>query len=687
MAKATKDSSKSKKNYHDDEFDPLQLIETSINSGFDPSVISAIDERDLPWAPNVAAWLIEPEYLGIQTVFPLQLQVLLKLFGDVCPWCSDWEFYQKDFPVDMKVGNILDKITLLIDGKCPKCGKTKLDQYHDHYWQAPHELDLLWGMRSGKSAVAGMLGSYVLHRFLRIHNPAQYFGLLRGSLLVMRFVALTAGQAEETIWGQFYRAVDQSAWFPTYHDFLKQHEKSLGLELKKWLATVFHYPAKGIYGYYVGASIDSSRGRTAFFTGFDEIGWWLGGAQAKRANAEETYAAYEKASRTVRNASMTRFLAGDYNIPTAYLAAVSSTSSKSDYIMRLIRSSKTDKKKVGSHKASWEVNPEFFNNPDALKDERENNPKIFMRDYGSVPPFSNDPFIDNEETVYKNIKLDVPQWPIMVEEGNVGLYLNADNVEKNVKIPYCLALDLAHNHCGYAAALLKLKESDFSTIQVAGLWSIYPLNGKVIDLHQTFEQFVKKLCERLPIKLVVYDQWQSKSQIQALKGLDLLAKDYSLIYKDFEAFRNQLTQGKIELCKPEIPIDKVESSLETIEEVLYPRSYLHFLWQILSVSEIGNKVTKGEGHDDLFRAVVLGSTFLWNDDWRPIFEYKGGVINNARRASKGRLVMAGGSMSGQMYNIASTGGGGANVVSGSNKRAIGAIIPRSSGGGSSGGQR
>ena len=99
----------------------------------------------------------------------------------------------------------------------------------------------------------------------------------------------------------------------------------------------------------------------------------------------------------------------------------------------------------------------------------------------------------------------------------------------------------------------------------------------------------------------------------------------------------------------------------------------------LMVSEYGNKVGKGEGHDDLFRAVVLGCRFLWDDDYRYDFEYRPGFFLGARRLGKGRLAMAGGSKSGQMYESLHQSGGSLNVTVATpvgSTKAIGAVITR-----------
>jgi hypothetical protein len=1065
-------------------FDPLKLIEDSINSGFDPAMAHEIDERDLNWCPNVLSWITDPDYLGITTIYPTQLQVLLRLMGDVCPYCSDWDFYTKDFEVTEDIGNIQDRLQLLKFGKCPKCGKTRFDHYKDGMWNFPNEIDLLWGMRcsrfdalvytnkgliqlqdvkvgdtlthgiatkkfdsgvlpslmlttdfnwtltgakeshivpvlnadldleyklikdckldeclvlhspdlwpksnyqltpfireknhvseksfnfptevtpelarfmgylvsngnytssghleiassdletdadirrcilsvfgeepicaayqhtdkcrklrlggiaitewlshigmtektaytknkcvpdfilqspkeivceflaglfegdggiyvekvdhrrkvllyytsasktltdqvrllllnmgivtnlskfvsngfrkantyvgdinqedsnvnysyrlatkcskfieifkqnvrlvsqdkldaleflnekgriryttpigdfqlgtkrcpekvtalakqgyffvkikdikdgpdlpmmdvhipgtnvytadgfvhhnSGKSAIVGILSSYHLHRLLKIPDPASYYRLLKGSLLVMRFVALTAGQANESIWHQFTRSVETCAWFGQYHDFLKHHEKRMGVELNKWLTQSFGYVHKKLTGYYIGASIDTSRGRTAVGSFFDEIGWWLGTDQSKRANPHETYQAYQKASRTVRNAAASRFSESQYDVPTALMACASSTSSKTDYIMHLIKMAKTDPKRVASHKASWEVNPEFAANPDELKAERDANYKTYLRDYGSIPPFAESPFFDNEEAIFKLAHLPIPSWKVTIERGTVGYYLSADQVVKDHSIPYCLAIDLGHSECGYAAALLKLKETDFSIIQVAGLFAVYPSKkrGESVDMAKSFTYFIKRLCEVLPIRLIVYDQWQSKSQIQELQGLKISAKQYSLTFADFSFFRTQVLQAKLEFPETEMPIGDIDKSPDSHQEILNTRPYLHFLWQMLSVSEVGNKIGKGSGHDDLFRAAVLGCKFLWDDDYRRDFEYRQGMLLNGNRLGKGRLAIAGGSRNGQLFNTTVSGYNTVLATPQGSNRALGAFISK-----------
>jgi len=656
-------------------FNPSDLIAEAIAAGYDHGVVSEFDDKQLPWAPNIFSWVTEPEFLNLKTLYPIQLQVMLRLFGDVCPYCSDWEFYSKDFKPDIPLGNVLDRIQLLHDGKCLKCHKTRIDHYHDGFWRFPNEIDLLFGMRSGKSVLGGgLVGSYVLHRYLRLPDPAGHFSLISGQELYMRFVAKTKQQAKQSNWMHFVTQVRGSSWFQQYHDFMNYHSKKKGIEYVKWQVEGFVYVHKGIAGYLVGAGTETNeKGRTSIFTSIDEIGMMEGEEDAKQYNPVEIYAAYEKASATIRPVASKLFLNGDYNVPTAWMAVHSSSKSKTDFMMRLVKQNINDPKKVVAHKATWEVNPTMPFDTEELQSELKKDPKIFWRDYGSLPPFANDPFIESQELVFKTAIIAKPQWNISVQESQRGLYLDASSIEVNKSIPYCLAVDMGRTDNGYGVALLKLKEDDFTTVQIEGLWSIYPKKPQVVDLDAMFNDFISVLCDKLNVQLVLYDQWQSGTQTDALSKRGVKSFDYSLTYKDFLNFRSQLYQGKLETITPEMPFEDAEKSVGDVMALLEERPYLHLLWQLLSVSEIGNKITKGTGNDDLFRAVVLGCTKLWDERIRPQFEYKGGIPLWRSVQKTSSLVVSGGSRGGGgMYMNRQTGSTHSSVNVGG--RALGAFV-------------
>ena len=80
----------------------------------------------------------------------------------------------------------------------------------------------------------------------------------------------------------------------------------------------------------------------------------------------------------------------------------------------------------------------------------------------------------------------------------------------------------------------------------------------------------------------------------------------------------------------------------------------------------------------LFSPVVLGCKFLWDDDYRRDFEYKQGMLLD-RRLGKGRLAIAGGTRSGQMFSMTSNNGYNATLATPQGGRTIGAVITRTKG--------
>lgn len=90
----------------------------SIDSNFDPAFVAN---------GIVVHNCIGKKYLKAQpTPFPKQLQLGLKLFNDMCPKCSDPDWYD-EIPFDADVREIPERVQLYKYGRCPKCGTTRLE--------------------------------------------------------------------------------------------------------------------------------------------------------------------------------------------------------------------------------------------------------------------------------------------------------------------------------------------------------------------------------------------------------------------------------------------------------------------------------------------------------------------------------------------------------------------------------
>jgi hypothetical protein len=395
----------------DDDFDPARLAEDAIRANLDPRCFEQIDDRDIPRPPNLFEWLRGAEFLGVRP-FPKQVEIATNTLGEFCPRCTDPGLQRRDdsfgnalldVPVDLNLADLQDRVSFLRQGVCPGCQVSRPQLIAER--DLAHYLNLngVAGMRASKSVtVGGLIATYQLARFLLLPNPSRFFGLMDNQMLHGTFVAITAGQAYDTLWQAFKDRIDSSAWFRQYHDFLRSEGERLGRELFDIKDTFVWYGHKQLSFSFCGPDIRTIRGRTRFFTGIDELGWFdvqaeSGGGGRIRMNAIETHEALIKSLRTIRSASR-RLRDEGVVAPDGLNCDVSSPSSINDAIMRGLREANEDPTIYAFHYATWEMNPDV---PlDSLRDEMRNK-LAFERDYGAVPPLGANQFIDAQPAVEK----------------------------------------------------------------------------------------------------------------------------------------------------------------------------------------------------------------------------------------------------------------------------------------------
>ncbi len=132
-----------------EDFNPSALVEKVIGLNYNQELFESINERDIPFAQNPVHFILDKNFLNFK-LFPRQLQVCLEYFSSFCPECSDTEFLRNGIEVDTKLGNILDKAQLYVDGKCLKCGRTRYDNFRDHHHRFYTHMIGLVGQRAGK---------------------------------------------------------------------------------------------------------------------------------------------------------------------------------------------------------------------------------------------------------------------------------------------------------------------------------------------------------------------------------------------------------------------------------------------------------------------------------------------------------------------------------------------------------
>lgn len=593
-----------------------QLVANIINSGLSPEVFEV--ELDIPRAKNVIDFALGKSFLGHQRLFAKQAEQAVKLFAEFCPACSDPD-YIINVPTEDDMNKFLERVQLLDFGVCPICHKNKKQLFESF----PNELVSCIGQRAGKTAVTGgVIIPYVTHRYLKIPKLNDYLGVMPNTAFQMTMVAVSAKQVYETLWSATSSTINISPWFQEYHKGLKEQEKIKGLQpgtLVKHLDTFIWYGNQKITISYQAANMKTLRGRTRLVGAIDEVGWMPTNEDAINANAHETYAALANSLRTVRAKSDLLWKKGDYDVPTAYMLNISSPSSQYDKIMSLLKEARRDNRKVAFHLASWEASPDMPR--ESLKSEELNNPMVFWRDFGAVPPLANSPLINNQNGIYAINSKRTPAFQTKAEyisdnAGN-GKFIGArvTSCETDKQTARIITCDAGETGNCFAISLHHIeKQGEENIIILDGCVSVAPEHDNRTDtkipIHfPTMFEIVLKLCKHFNIKYVVYDRWQSTGEIQRLRDLRIVAEKYSPKFSDFIEFRNILDGGRYKT--PRWEVDKLEDVDMTNSQQLKNISYSHLAVQIATVQEAGKKVLKPEaGDDDLFRTVILAARYL-----------------------------------------------------------------------------
>lgn len=597
---------------------PEELLSTALQNNLDSAILE-FDESHIPQAQNVAEWLLEPQFSGVSRPYPRQLQIAILFCEDACPDCSDWNWLQYDVPVDCALGEIRDRTTLLLNGVCPKCHKNKLDFYNEKKFHFYEELNGLAGQRGGKTALASFLWTYQTHRFLRLPNPARYFGLLQKAALQITFTAVTSTQADETIWQAYKDVFDPSPWFKNYNQFLKLQADKLGVPFIYSAGDTYRYYAhKNIFISYASPDKRTLRGRTRIGASIDEIGWFDSGDETKvRANSDETYEALVKSLQTIRSGAYNLRQRGFFNVPTAWMINISSPSHARDKIMRLIKESKTTRTHYAFHYATHEMNPTLT--LESLGDKI--NSVKGKRDYLAIPPLAHGQFIEDRIAVERCIP--VGEWePLLkarrkskmdsINNADTLIYAELAKCPHDKATPRILTVDAGEYYNAFSMAICRYDVLESKMIVEFAI-EIKPLQRDeasmtAVHFPSVFEDFILPVSEALDLKYVVYDRWQSTDQVQRLRDRKVEAEQYTATWNDHLGFRSRLYGRQIVLPQPEIPLEKL--NIEDVE-ILSQYPHAHLIIQCLTVREIGKKVVKPIGDDDdLYRCVLLADAYI-----------------------------------------------------------------------------
>ena len=616
------------------ELNPLEFdLQSMVNDLIDPKtgrMREAVDTRGLAEASNFYDYCYNILGNDIHAPWAVQMWSALMSFGEICPRCTDKQFFDvHNINKKWDSRKLVKHLTLLEHGVCPHCGATKKELYEKHEMNYVNQTVFVWGQRSGKSSTAAVMASYVLHRYLMYPILASMTNSMQASTeLVFVFCSLTYQKAFDVLWTPFKNIIDNSQWFKSYFALLDSYKEKQGKELYVNSKSILAFANKNIRCYPTGPTANTLRGNTSIMTMLDELGLFplpdptrelVEDDTNRRADSDEAYTSLLNSLATVGAAQKELIWSGHYDAPPCLMLSVSSPISKRDKVMRLLDEAKTNPFIFGCHLPTWEVNPYLEKDSPLIASAFATDERKAMRDFGASPSETSNPYFD-PLTVTKCFIGRPNTHQLIYQYNSVGndhfVYGKLRHINQYVG-PTVMGLDAGLVNNSFAIAVVGYNEQTKKTETVCAL-EVIAKDGNTIDFERMYSDVILPLAKDLNTCFVVADRWNSADhlhRIRADRGLRrkkpvTYAKQYSLKPKDFEAVKAMMANGSV-ICpklKPELGQKILSGKVADYKVELIERPIENLYLELLTVTDLGPTLcpTKAEGFtDDLARAWVL----------------------------------------------------------------------------------
>lgn len=589
------------------------------------------EDGDLIRATNFLQWTASKNFLG-EKPFPKQVEVGINLLQEYCPRCSNIDWIT-NIPKSTSLNSIRNNAVLLRHGICPRCKGEKSEFVGEGELVDYYELVGMAGQRSGKTAVVGLIASYLCHGLIKTPNPSKTFGLTQNMILTATFAAVTFQQAQQNVWNPYVKPyITQSPWFTEYIKMLDYFEDRNNAPLYKVMDTYVSFFHKNLFLSPYTPDKRTLRGATRCIGSVDELGWFDNGNTSKtsvRANSTETLAALRNSLGTLIQEHTFLRKYGNNDLPNPMMLNVSSPSSITDGICTRYNMSNSDPSIYAFHYPTWDFSPKYERNDPQIISAYARNKIEADRDWGAKPPMSTNPFIGNPK-IFKNLTskkkkgkrnlISLSREVIITNSGAsmTGAYCSIKKAPITNRI---MAIDAGSVNNSFGVAVGRI-DPDTEYPVLEGLGEVVAYEGKEISFTNVFNEVLAPIITSLNVVMIVSDRWQSKKILQdAEEEYDISYGEYSLTKADFLNYKEDVVEGRFIIPKSEMPISEIISSEEPDYKVKYKDAPIaHFISQNLTVIETIKTVEKGNKlTDDLFRCVVLMHSFLKDPDIREDF--------------------------------------------------------------------
>ena len=450
------------------------------------------------------------------------------------------------------------------------------------------------GMRSGKTLISSVVGSFLLHKLLQYDDPAGELGQIPHYKLSGVYLANSADQSQKTSFASLENIIATTPWWRKYiNDYLLEREKKEGSDslFVKTQKRIF-FPEKNLEAISLTSSSSSGAGTTSYFFSAEELSradvstGIVQGTTEKR-TAQAVYYTFSRATKTLSGFSKTIvstscLYESDFAMQLLYMSKdfkCGENKSIMDSLRLKYFPNKVDKM-IAYNYATWEANAKTLDNPygflrSDFNAEFADNTTAAMRDFGSIPPGSTNPLLEYPERIDACIN-STKKPVVLFSDKFIEQTINGPDgfearqyIAKDVypqmhdKITsYFLACDqgkvsdsfcISMGHCENFHEDIPIGEGKFNTVEKFKIiidfieeWKPNKQDRITVSF-QNVEDTIRILSQYFNIKLVVYDQWNSVESIERLFAAGLKTEQIGSTIKMYEVLKMLIYSNMIEI--------------------------------------------------------------------------------------------------------------------------------------------
>lgn len=588
-------------------------------------------------APNAIEWAVTPKWLGVDSLYThvRQYQIIRDFFQIRCPLpsCND----QSAAAIDCwgKGREYLQSENLLVydasskEEICPSCRTTKSEFAQDHLINLYTSLHGIAGMRSGKSAVAATIGTYIEHVVLTIGHGAQgglpaYYRQLPGQKFDITFIASTDTQSRDTIWAKYTELRRHSEWFAGYVKWIKK------LEIEQQTPSgikplAYEELDKEIRNDFLGVNIKSLNsnssglaGRTRLAAFIDELARFEITDSAR--GADEAYRVLDNSLRTVRSAA-----AKDKSAPwLGTMISISSPISIEDKSMRLLKQAPTIKGMYAFHYATWDFNPDQPR--EVFEDDFSKDPIGAMRDFGAQPPSAASPLISDPVT-FRQMAIQ----PDLKSTSAFRQIIHTDRAGREYVSGQLTHTTLQNNGERFICYDASSSFDQFAGACAHGEWVDTPEGRQLVTVYDWvfrllpeakprrdvwFDfviQCIDQMSKSYRIGRVEFDRWQSTYLIQQIRDRGITTEMKGTTYDQFVKFVSDVNFGRVRMLPPhsdDAQLDPPQMSAQGL--AFYELERLERNNDMSKVHNPRKGQRKGYNSDDMAQVIVHVNDMVQN---------------------------------------------------------------------------